>query len=336
MNFVTGGTGLVGSHILLELAKSGKKITALKRQSSDLSQVQDLFKRNQLLEQFNTINWVDCGLHGVNQLIEVMQGAEFIYHCAALVSFNSNDRLELISTNIEGTSNMIDAALVAQPKKFVYISSTAAIGKQPKSKVITEDLDWHPDNKNGQYSFSKHHAELEVWRGVEEGLNTVILNPAVILGPGKWNLSSTRIFTTVYNGLKFYTKGANAFVDVRDVASLAVKLAKSDVSNDRFLIFSENLSFRKVMGLIAKGLNKPEPKFLATPFMGYLAGLFSEIWAVIGGIQPLITRDSSKSANTVQVFSNKKILEATKHTFIPIEKSIADTCKVFLIQHKNG
>ncbi len=334
MNFVTGGTGLVGSHILLELAKENAPITAMKRPNSNLSMVKSLFERNDILGKFESIKWVNGSLSEVNQLIELMKGCTTLYHCAALVSFDSNDRQELIKTNIDGTSNIVDAALEVKPKKVVYLSSTAAIGKQPKSKVITENLDWEADNKNGAYSFSKHYAEREVWRGIEEGLSCVILNPSVILGPGDWGSSSTRMFSTVYNGLQFYTKGANAFVDVRDVAQIALKLANSTIENSRFLILSENLSFKEVMGQIAIEFGKKPPSFLATPFMGYLAGLFSEVWAVIGGTKPLITRDSSKSANTIQVYSNEKIKSSINHEFIPIHTSLRDTCRIFIKQHQ--
>jgi len=334
VNFVTGGSGLVGSHILLELAKKGEPIVALKRASTDLSVVKELFIRNNLHSEFNNIKWVAGSLSDINVLVEHLENCERIYHAAALVSFDSSDRSELIETNIEGTSNLVDAALVIKPKKFIYISSTSAIGKQPKTKVINESNEWDPDNKNGSYSFSKHYAEREVWRGIEEGLNTVILNPAVVLGPGKWGTSSTRMFSTVYNGLQFYTKGGNAFVDVRDVAQIAIKLAESSISSERFLVFSENRSFREIMNLIAKGLNKSPAKYLATPFMGYLAGLTAEMWAIISGSSPLITRDSSRSANSTQQYSNRKLLSAIEHDFIPIEKCIADTCEVFLKAQK--
>ena len=330
MNFVTGGSGLVGSHILLELVKKNESIVALKRTTTDLSAIKELFSTNKLSSEFGNIKWVDGGLSDINVLIEHLNGCENIYHAAALVSFNSSDRLELIETNIEGTSNLVDAALVIKPKKFIYISSTSAIGKQPKTNVIKETNEWDSDHKNGHYSFSKHYAEREVWRGIEEGLNAVMLNPAVILGPGKWGTSSTRMFSTVFDGLQFYTKGGNAFVDVRDVAQIALKLAESSITNERFLVLSENRSFRDIMSLIAKGLNKTPAKYLASPFMGYLAGLFFEIWAVLSGAHPLITRDSSRSANSTQNYSNEKILASIDHEFIPIEKSIADTCTLFL------
>ena len=336
MNFVTGGSGLVGSHILLELAKKSEPIVALKRKTTDLSVVKELFSTYSLSSEFGKINWVDGDLSDINVLLEHLEGCENIYHAAALVSFDSSDRLELIETNIEGTSNLVDAALVIKPTKLIYLSSTSAIGKQPKTKVINETNEWDPDHKNGYYSFSKHYAEREVWRGIEEGLNAVMLNPAVILGPGKWGTSSTRMFSTVFNGLQFYTKGGNAFVDVRDVAQIAVKLADSSITNERFLILSENRSFRDIMSLIAKGLNKTPAKYLATPFMGYLAGLLSEIWSVISGASALITRDSSRSANSTQVYSNEKVLSAIRHEFILMDQSIAATCKSFLKAHKSN
>lgn len=331
MIFVTGGTGLVGSHILLELANKQVPIVALKRPTSDLKIIQSLFKRNQSEDLLNRIEWVEGDLSEVNHLIQLMKNADVVYHCAALVSFDSNDRLDLIETNIEGTSNLIDAAVQTQVKKLVYLSSTSAIGKQPKVEVIDETCEWNPDNKNGHYSFSKHYAEREVWRGIEEGLNAVIVNPAVILGPGNWHTSSTRMFKSVFDGLKFYSNGANAFVDVRDVAQVAIKLADSGIKNERFLVFSENMDFRTVLNLMAKHLEKKAPQFYATPVMGYIAGLVSEIWSVIGGTKPLVTRESARSANSIQVYSNQKINSAIDHEFITVEQSIKDTSKVLLV-----
>lgn len=329
VNLVTGGTGLVGSHLLLQLCKAGEPVIALKRASSSLKAIRLLFDRNNMSTQFEHIEWVDGDLNDVFLLDKICKKSDYLYHCAALVSFDKKDTDALIKVNINGTANIVNAALSNGIKKMVYVSSTAAIGKQPKVDLIDESCEWSPDFGNNDYSMSKHFAELEVWRAAEEGLDVVMVNPAVIVGPGDWGKSSTNLIKTVDKGLKFYSSGGNAFVDVRDVARGMVALMQSSIVNERFLFASENMRFKDFFDLVADRLGKKRPGILARPWMGTIAGIFGEGLGFFTGKRPLVTRATAKSAQSIQKYSNRKIIDALSFEFTPIAQSIDYTCSYY-------
>ena len=231
MILVTGGTGLVGTHLLYDLVRSGKKVRALKRNSSDISSVKKVFSyySSDVDELMKEIEWVNADLLDVYTLLDVMEGVTDVYHCAAMVSFEPKHIDEMLRVNIEGTANMVNAALEKGIRKFCHISSIATVGRSEHGAVSTEETFWKSSPDNSNYAISKYGAEREVWRAAEEGLNVVIVNPSLIIGAGNWQQSSSNMFSKAYKGIKFYTDGENGFVDVRDVASVAIKLMESKI-----------------------------------------------------------------------------------------------------------
>ncbi|MCB0480455.1 MAG: NAD-dependent epimerase/dehydratase family protein [Flavobacteriales bacterium] len=334
MIFLTGGSGLLGGHVLLNLLSNGFEVKALKRSSTQLSAIQRLFERNDSLDLFDKTNWVDGDLNDPQFLEKEIAECETVIHCAAVVSFNSIDNQAMFQSNVIGTENLVNACLVNDVRRLIYISSTSAIGKQKAGITIDEKLFWEEGMKNSFYSFTKYRAELEVWRGAEEGLSTVILNPAVIIGPGEWGKSSTNIFITMWNGLKFFTSGSNAFVDVRDVARIVAIFINHPLKNERFLLFSENKSFKELFEYIADSLGKPKPSIKANRTMTALAWRGAWVWSKISGKPTGITRETAKSANSKQLYTNQKIKDALGIDFIPVKQSIADTAAIFLQERK--
>ena len=220
MILVTGGTGLLGSHLLLELARSGKNVRALKRKSSNISQVRKVFlyyvqNADELLQN---IEWFEGDLLDFGSIEDSLEGVKEIYHAGAVVSFYPSDHKSMLKVNIEGTANLVNLALEKAISKFCYVSSVSTLGRADNLGLTDEETYWKASNKNSQYAISKYGAEREVWRGIEEGLNAVIVNPSVILGPGDWKSGSPAFFSRIGKGLKFYTSGINGFVDVRDVS----------------------------------------------------------------------------------------------------------------------
>jgi|TARA_B110000261_G_C13087887_1_gene358663 nucleoside-diphosphate-sugar epimerase len=331
MILVTGGTGLVGSHLLLELINDKKKVRATFRNKDSIKKVKQLFKWNNIPTAFvdEKIEWIKTDLLNPEDLKKCFNEVQEVYHCAAMVSFNKKDKNLLFKTNIEGTANIVNLSLDFGIKKLCYVSSTAAIGKAPKNEIRTEDCHWQDDGVSN-YAVSKYLAEMEVWRGVEEGLNAVIVNPSIIIGPGDWNISSSNLFLKVWNGLKFYSKGGNAFVDVRDVVKIMLALTKSNINAERFLVISENLSFRDLFNQIAASINKPLPSIKAKKWMVGLIWRLDMLKSFVLGTTPLVTKESAKSAMNTATYSNKKIKDALKFDFIPIAAAIKHTSIYFL------
>jgi dihydroflavonol-4-reductase len=316
MVFVTGGTGLVGAHLLYELIKSGKQIIALKRKTSNLSLTLKTFSyyETDAKDLFERIEWVEGNILDYFSLEKLLVGIDEVYHCAATVSFISSERGKMISNNVEGTKNLVDASLYCGVKKFCHVSSIAALGRTNSNLPVTEETSWVPSKKNSGYSESKFLSEMEVWRGINEGLNSVIVNPSIILGPGNWDSGSPKIFKTVNNGMPFYTKGITGYVDVRDVAKVLVLLMDDknfeSRKNQRYLLNSANLSYFELFNSIAEKFGCKRPRIYTTDFF------LSVVWrmAVLGGLltgrQPLVTREMVANSNQHFYFDGSKITKS--------------------------
>lgn len=318
---VTGATGLIGTHLLLNLAKLGYSVRALQREESSLKPVKDVFDYYKVADLFDKINWVNGDITDVLSLEEAMQGVDKVYHAAALVSFDPNDQEKLYKINIEGTANVVNACLETEVSKLCYVSSTAAVGKTKNGEIVTENNPWNEEEVTSNYAISKHFAENEVWRGIAEGLSAVMVNPCVVIGPGDINRSSGTLFGTVKRGLKFYTKGANAFVDVRDVAEAMVHLMESSIESERFLLIGENLSYKELFAKIAHSINKNPPSILVKGFWVDLSWRVEKVLAFIGRRAPAVTSESAKSAVSTTQFSAQKYSDATGLGFRTIDEA---------------
>jgi dihydroflavonol-4-reductase len=329
MILITGGTGLLGSHLLIELTRQASPIRAMYRSEERIENVKKLFQfyLGATWEQaFAKIDWRQGDILDVPKLEELMEGVETVYHSAALVSFATRDFDKLIKINREGTSNVVNTALGAGVKTLAYVSSTAAIGGKD-DETSTEDTKWKISPRTSAYSISKYSAEKEVWRGVEEGLDCVIVNPCLIFGPGAWDESSLTIFRTVEKGLPFYTSGTNAIVDVRDVAEILVQLSNSDIRNERFLCIGKNMPIREMLNEIARQLDKKEP-WISTP--RWLMGLtwrISAIVALFRGKKPTITRASANSAFSRMNYDATKVKERLGIEFRSFEDTVSNAIK---------
>lgn len=329
MILVTGGTGLLGSHLLIELTRSSTKIRAIYRDSKRLLQVQKLFQfyfGEDWKKPYEQIEWVQADILDLPSLEDAMEGITYVYHCAALVSFAKRDFFTLMKINREGTANVVNVALEKGVKKLCYVSSTAAIGGQTET-ITTEETKWKQSPKTSGYSISKYSAEKEVWRGVEEGLDCVIVNPCLIFGPGNWEESSLTIFRTVESGLKFYTSGKNAIVDARDVAEIMVKLTNSEIRNERFLCIGENIGFKELLSEVAAQLGKKPPSILTPKWLLGLAWRISGFTAWLRGTKPAVTRDSARNAFLLMHYDARKIKDRINFNFRPLKDTIENAIK---------
>ncbi len=333
MILVTGGTGLVGAHLLYDLIRSGKQVRALKRSGSNVENVKKVFSyySNDSTILFKKIEWLDADLLDIYSLLEAMEGITEVYHCAALVSFEKKHELEMMKINVEGTSNMVNAALEKGVNKFCHVSSIAALGRAGRDELTTEEHFWKSSPENSNYSISKYAAEREVWRAAEEGLKVVVVNPSVIIGGGNWVKSSSNMFTKGHKGINYYSSGITGFIDVRDVTRLMIKLMNSNVSNQRFLLNAENASFKNYFEIMHEAYGRAKPNIKAGKFLTSFAWRAETLRSFLTGSNPLITEETAVSANRVCQFSNEKIRAFfPEFKFISMEQAVKDTCKLYL------
>jgi nucleoside-diphosphate-sugar epimerase len=336
MIFVTGGTGLVGTHLLFEITKAGKKVRALKRENSNLNQVVKTFSYycSEPHELFDQIEWVNGDILEYYSLEKLLSGVSEIYHCAAIVSFDSKERLTMISNNVEGTANIVNAAIENGVKKICHVSSIAALGKMQNGEAVNEETNWVPSKKNSGYSESKFYSEVEIWRGIEEGLDAIIVNPSIILGPAKWDTGSAKIFKTVWNGIKFYTKGVTGFVDINDVVNAMVQLMDESnferCKNQRYLLNAENQSYKNIFSQIADELNKPQPTIWASDFIMAIAWRVATLAGWITQKPPFISREAATGRNEINNFDGSKITHSLNYKYKTISESIKNTCRLLL------
>ena len=332
MTLVTGSTGLVGSHLIYHLITKGERVRALKRKNSSTKWVKKVFtwydKDGESL--FDKIVWVDGDILDYQSLLEAMDGIDYVFHTAAIVSFDAADKTKLLKTNIEGTAHVVNAALEKKIKKLCYVSSVAALGRADRGLVTTEETAWKNVPGLSTYSHSKYQAEMEVWRGIAEGLKAVIVNPTIILGPGNWKAGSIKMFETVYKGLLFYTHGTNGYVDVDDLAKAMIILMKGDFSNERFLITAENIPYKELFTWMAEALKVKPPRIPAGPFLSELSWRVLKVLSWITQKPPLITKETAATANRNFRYSNQKFIKATNMSFKPVKETINQTARIFL------
>ena len=328
MIFVTGGTGLVGSHILLNLIASGKPVRALYRHGSDFEMLENLLANHGFRR--DVIEWIEGDVNDLLLLDDALKGVEEVYHSAALVSFYPSDRKRMMKINVEGTANMVNMSMKNAVKRFCHVSSVATLDRSISDSLIDESSLWKSSPDNSNYAMSKYGGEREVWRAMEEGLSAFIVNPSIVIGPGSWKSGSTQMFSQVYKGLQFYVTGTTGFVDVRDVASSVIKLMNMGVSGERFILNSENLPYRVVFDAIAENLSKPRSRFRVNSFLCELGWRLERIRGLIMNDNPMITKETARSGLTHRAYSNQKIKNATGIDFILISKSIRDASVEFL------
>lgn len=322
---VTGGTGFVGSHLLRLLVSRGAKVRAIKRTTSSLQWVADIARQ---------IDWVEGDIHDVQGLLQAMQGVEQVYHCAAVVSFNPAQRRQLYHTNVEGTANVVNMALEAGVKRLLHVSSIAAIGRKLNQPQVNERVQWDESPINTQYAISKYLAEHEVWRGIAEGLEAVMVNPSVILGEGDWSSGSCRLFTQVWQGLPFYPAGGTGFIDVLDLVQIMYRLMNSPIHSERFIVNAHNLSYKEFFTLVAQYLHKPAPTKQITPLMAEIGWRWEALKALFTRNAPLITKETARMSQHRYYYENDKLQKALPYNYTPIKTTVERISEQFLATQK--
>ena len=317
---ITGATGLVGSAIARRCLSDNHSVSALFRAGSD---------RSLLGDNASKINWIEGDILDIKSLEIAIEGIDFVIHAAAIVSFVPRDRDIMYKVNREGTANVVNVCLKSGIQKLCYVSSIAALGRpdprkivQGQDTVLDESQRWEDSPENSEYAKSKYLAELEVWRGIAEGLNAVIVNPTLVLGEGDWTKSSTQIFKYVYKQKPFYTTGLANYVDVVDVAEIVYQLMLSDISGERFLLNGGSISYQNLFNTIADAMHKKRPSFRVGTGLSEVIWRIEKVRTWLLGTKPLITKETAQSGGRRITYNNTKIKKALRFNFQPLEKTV--------------
>ena len=315
MIVVTGASGLVGSHVVQELAKQQQPILALYHSTLPSKELQAL------------ATWRQVDILNISELEEILINAKQVYHCAAIVSFNPKERRLMHQLNIEGTKNVVNACISCEIEKLVHVSSVAALGRIRPEEEISENMNWTEDTSNSEYGKTKYLSEMEVWRGIGEGLKAVIVNPSIILGAGNWNTGSTAIFKNVYREFPWYTNGSSGFVTASDVAKTMIALMASDINAERFIISAWNKTYRNVFNEIANNFQKKKPSRVVTPIIAALVWRLEYLKMLFTKKSPLITKETAATALTNVYYNNQKLLKALPNfSYSNFEDAITTIC----------
>lgn len=318
MIFVTGGTGLLGSYLLRDLVARGEKVRALYRTVIPAA------------AWAGSVEWVQGDILDPVLLAESMRGVQQVYHCAAVVSFNPRKRREMMKVNVEGTTNIVNAALENGKPRLLYVSSVSALGRKYNGEPVSETSKWEEEKHHSHYGRSKYFAEMEVWRAASEGLDTVIINPSLILGAGNWNEGSSAIFKKAWEEFPWYTEGGGGIVDVKDVVYAMTALMDTDITGERFIINAENWPFRKLFTQMAEALGKRPPHKKAPPAIIALLWRLEKARCFFSGSEPVITKETADTAQRTVIYDNTKLLKILPDfRYTPVQQTIEAYCREY-------
>ncbi len=322
MVLVTGGTGLVGAHLLYFLLDTHPRVRAIYRKEFSLEKVQALFNTLGDAERFDRIDWMTADITDIPSLATVFEGVEVVYHCAALISFDPNDYRKLKKNNIEGTANVVNLCLLNNVKTLCYVSSIAAIGRKLNGDLTTEETPWSPDIGPSDYSISKYAAEMEVWRGTQEGLPAVVVNPGVVLGSGFYDTGSGRLIQEVASGFKYRLSGITGYIDVLDVVRSMIELVKKGVQNQRYILVSENWAFEDFCDAFAKEMDTKKPRIRLSRWQLQIAWRVDWLLHLLFRKKRILSKQGAASCLAQTYYSHQKIKDELNMNFIPVADSI--------------
>jgi nucleoside-diphosphate-sugar epimerase len=336
MILVTGSTGLVGAHLLYKLVSNNEKVRAIYRSESKLQNVRNVFSTytDNDKDFFENIDWVKADILDIPSLTEAFKGIDYVYHCAAFVSFEPDKYPLLRRTNIEGTANIVNFCISNSVKKLCYVSSIATLGNELNNTPITEDSIWNPGEDHSVYAITKYGAEMEVWRGTQEGIDVVIVNPGVILGAGIWRYGSGNLFKKAHRGFKYYTSGTIGLVAVEDVISIMISLLKSDIVNERYIVVAENWTYKQFLQTLAKCVTSKVPNKMASNKLLQLAWRIDWLKNKITGKRRQLTKQIVNSLSTKKNYSSNKIKKALNYSFKNVNESIIQVGNLYQKQEQ--
>jgi nucleoside-diphosphate-sugar epimerase len=332
MNVITGGTGSVGMHLVREWLAKGESVRLLVRPDSDRQRIHSFLKAT-LPEDpaaFERIEWVEGDVTDGLSLEDAFDGARRVVHAAALVSFNRRDAQRMMEVNREGTANVVNAMLAQGVEELVYISSVAALGRKPGEHEVHEEAVFEDGPEVSDYARSKYCAELEVWRGQEEGLRVAVLNPVIVIGPGDYSRSSAALMTQVARGLRFYPKGSNGFVAADDVAAVAWRLVEAGVWGERFVVCGFHASYRELFVAMSDALGMPPPQWPVHRWVAEVAWRMARLAEILTRRPAFVTREALRTSARHRRYRTEKIQQKLNVVFTPLLPTVQRTAEDYL------
>lgn len=327
MILVTGGTGLLGSHLLFSLLKNGAKVRAIHRSQSNMDAVKKVFGYFTTAEEasqlYTKIQWFEASINDIPALTEAFEGVEKVYHCAARIDFEPKNFKQLKKINAEGTANIVNLCLLFLVKKLCYVSSIATLGETLDDSLITEENYYNHDADNSVYAITKHSAEMEVWRGTQEGLDAVIVNPGVIFGSGFWKSGSGIILTIGARGIPVYTLGSIALVDVLDVVQIMIQTMESSITKNRFILVGKNCSYQDLMTQFATAFNNKQPQKAIAKWKLNLASKIDWFLHTFFRTTRKLSKSAINSLYSKKYYSSKKVESTLNFEFTPFKKTLS-------------
>jgi len=322
---ITGANGLLGSFVIRKLIQHNESFIAIKRKGSDVSLLNDVAEK---------ITWRDADLLDPVSLSEGLKNVTHVIHTAAVVSFNPRKAKQVMDINVQGTRHVVNACLGHGIQRLVHISSVAALGRQKGQSIINENNKWVDTPMNSVYAKSKYLAELEVFRGQEEGISSVIINPSLILAGANWNQSSAQLFKYVWGQKPFYFDGFLNYVDVTDLTEIIYKLLHSNIEGERFIASAGKISYKDFFGMIAKEFNKKPPSIALAKSFLKIGAVVENFRSWIAGTEPGLTRETARLAGSEFLFENQKIRNRLNFDFQPIDKTLQRCCRYYIEKMK--
>lgn len=331
MILVTGGTGLVGAHLLVQLTQRNEQVRAIYRAPESIEKTKNLFslKIKSWENLFSKIEWVQADISDIPSMIPVFKGITKVYHCAAIISFDPKDYIEMRKVNIHGTAIVVNLSIDANVKKLCFVSSIATIGEDLNKKIADEENEWVQDSNNHGYAITKYGAEMEVWRGSQEGLDVVIVNPGVILGSGFWDAGSGQLFSKIHKGLQYYTQGVTGFIGVQDVVYCMEKLMEEPIANERFILVSENKSYQELLFSIADAFQTKRPVKKLKEWQINFFWRWEWLISKMTSRKVRLSRLGAKTLNSQTYYSSNKISKQLGIKFQSIDKVVKEVVKDF-------
>lgn len=321
MILVTGGTGLVGSHLLVKLLQNNEEVKAIYRTKESLKAVKNVFSYHNAVDLFEKINWIKADINNVPSLQIAFQNVAKVYHCAAYISFDPRDEEKLFKVNIEGTANIVNCCIDCKIEKLCYVSSVAALGDATSNETtITEETEWNPEKLHHEYAISKYAAEMEVWRGYQEGLQVVIVNPAVIFGYGFPDKGSSAVVNSLKKGNPFYTKGNFGMVAVDDVVNVMYQLMNSTINGERFALVATNKTFEDVLNLIADTLQLKRPFIYANRTFTSFAWRVDWFLSKLLQKKRVVTKATARASHGIKTFDCTKVKNTLNYSFVDMSE----------------
>lgn len=300
---LTGASGLVGQHLLCKLSAEGYRIRALSLHGEPQKKFTSWDTKR--------VEWVVADIQDFTQLPDVLSGIDLVIHTAAKVSYDPRERDAMLEVNVIGTENLVNAMLDRQIPRLIHFSSIAALGQPAPAELTREETPYEEKEQTTYYGKSKHLAELEVWRGMAEGLEVLVLNPGIILGEGDEERSSSNLFHIVRNEFPYYTSGSTGWVDVADLCEIVWRfLHQPQAWNQRYICVGQNASFREVFTQMANHMQVKPPHRYAGPLLTALVWRLYYVKCLLVGGQATITRETAASAHRQQAYDHSRLLGA--------------------------